>query len=291
MTQNESFTFLFYRVFAYAALRVLKTLQLGAFFPPKQKGSIISGAQRTLSKPRVHRQVVKAIAQDILGGTIVPGAVLPSESELCVRYNVSRSSLREAIKVLSTKGLVTARPRIGTTVRAREDWNLLDADLLSWSMDQAPNADFVLSLIEARQVIEPAAARFAALRATDCDIEPLETAFRDMEAAKAARDFAAFNVADIAFHQELLRASKNAVFQQLSNTIGAALAYSFRITVERSRDPGASLANHGEVIKRIRARDPGGAYAEMARLLDVAVLDLGLSRPEQETERRAGSQP
>ncbi len=244
-----------------------------------QKGeTIVSSRQRSASKPRVHQQVVKAIAQAILGNEIAQGEHLPSESDLCARYNVSRSALREAIKVLATKGLVSARPRVGTTVRQREEWNLLDADLLSWSMELEPDADFVLSLIEARQVIEPAAARFAALRASEADIAPMETAFREMERAKTARDFAAFNKADIEFHKALLRASRNAVFQQLSTTIGAALAYSFRITVDRARDPGASLSNHGEVVDLIRARDSSAAYAAMARLLDIAILDLGLSR-------------
>jgi GntR family galactonate operon transcriptional repressor len=238
----------------------------------------LSPPDRTLVKPRVHKQVVKTLAQRILRHDFAAGAPLPSEPELCADLNVSRSSLREAVKVLGSKGLVTSGPRIGTRVRASDDWNLLDPDVLAWSMELAPRPDLVLSLIEARQVIEPAAARFAALRAGSADIEPMQRAFEAMTRSKATQDFQAFNRADIAFHTALLRASRNIVFQQLATTIEAALAYSFRMTIERAQEPGASLPNHGEVIDRIRDRDADGAHASMVRLLNIAVVDLGLSR-------------
>ncbi|MCD7059558.1 FadR/GntR family transcriptional regulator [Pelagibacterium xiamenense] len=233
--------------------------------------------EKKLVKPRVHKTVVKQLAQRILNREWKPGTALPTEPELCEELNVSRSALREAIKVLGSKGLVTTRPRVGTVIQPNDDWNLLDEDLLRWSMDLAPSPQLVLSLIEARQVIEPAAARFAASRASAQDIEPLERAYADMARYKDAQDFAAFNQADIDFHKALLRASGNVVFHQLANIIGAALAYSFRLTIERAREPGASLPNHGEVIERIRARDTEGAYASMSRLLNIAIVDLGLS--------------
>jgi DNA-binding FadR family transcriptional regulator len=231
---------------------------------------------RTLIKPRVHRHVVKTLAQRILREDLKPGALLPPEADLCEDLKISRSALREAVKVLGNMGLVTTRPRTGTVVRNRDEWNLLDQDLLAWSMEIAPSPELVLSLIEARQAIEPAAARLAALRASAAELVPLEDAYRRMGEAKARQDFNEFNRADIDFHTALLRASGNIVFQQLSNTIGAALAYSFRMTVERAREPGASLPNHGEVIERIRQRDSEGAAASMARLLRIAVIDLGL---------------
>jgi GntR family transcriptional regulator, galactonate operon transcriptional repressor len=249
--------------------------------------AIVEATTRTLVKPRVHRHLVKTLAQSILRQEFKPGSLLPSEPELCETLNISRSALREAIKVLGGKGLVTPRPRTGTLVRPRDDWNLLDPDLLAWSMEIEPSAELVLSLIEARQVIEPAVARLAALRATEKDIAVVESAYQRMSEAMAVPDFDAFNEADIDFHKGLLRASHNIVFQQMSTTIGAALAYSFRLTMERAREPGASLPNHGEVIERIRLRDADGAYASMARLLDIAIIDLGLSSiPPQVPQRR-----
>ncbi|MVS98856.1 FCD domain-containing protein [Devosia sp. L53-10-65] len=237
----------------------------------------VAETTKTLLKPRVHRHVVKTLAQSILSNRFASGTALPSEPELCEEFSVSRSAVREAVKVLDSKGMVTTRPRTGSIVRPREDWNLLDPDILAWSMELQPSAELVLSLIEARQVIEPAAARLAALRATATSIAPMEDAFVRMTRFKSAQDFEAFNKADIDFHTALLRASGNIVFQQLSNTIGAALAYSFRLTVSRAQEPGASLPNHGEVIERIRMRDSEGAYASMARLLSIALVDLGLA--------------
>ncbi|GHA21905.1 transcriptional regulator [Devosia pacifica] len=231
---------------------------------------------RVLVKPRVHKIVVKELAVRILDRRWTSGMALPTEPELCEELNVSRSALREAIKVLGSKGLLTTRPRVGTVIQPTENWNLLDEDLLRWSMDLAPSPQLVLSLIEARQAIEPAAARLAASRASARDIDPIERAFDEMSRYKAEQDFEAFNNADIAFHTALLRASGNVVFHQLANMIGTALAYSFRVTMERAREPGASLPNHGEVIERIRARDAEGAFASMSRLLNIAVVDLGL---------------
>lgn len=237
-----------------------------------------AGNEKLMVRPRVHHQVVKSLATEIMRGTFPTGAQLPPEQELCERFNVSRSTLREAVRVLASKGLLAPRPRTGTTVRAREHWALLDPEVLRWSMELEPNSAFVLDLIEARQVIEPAAARLAAIRASEDDIADMQSAFLRMGEAKARLDFPAFNEADLAFHRALLRASHNVVFQQLATTMGTALAYAFRMTTERSREPGASLPNHGEVVSRIRARDPAGAFASMSRLLDIAIIDLGLSR-------------
>jgi len=239
---------------------------------------MLEEAAKPLLKPRVHRHVVQTLAMRILANEYAPGTALPPEPDLCAAFNISRSAVREAIKVLGSKGLVTTRPRIGTIVQPRGSWNLLDPDLLGWSMELQPTAELVLSLIEARQVIEPAAARFAALRASAADIAPLEDAFARMGRFKASQDFDAFNKADIDFHTALLRASGNIVFQQLSNTIGAALAYSCRLTSSRAREPGASLPNHGEVIQRIRMRDSEGAYASMTHLLNIAIVDLGIGQ-------------
>lgn len=230
---------------------------------------------RVLSKPRIHGQVVRAIATRILSGEFRPGSLLPSETELCETLKISRSALREAIRVLSAKGLVRTRPRVGTQVREIEDWSLLDPEMLEWSMACPPNPEFVRSLLEARRVIEPAAARFAALRASAKDVAELETAYERMERTMPD-DIVAFNVADVDFHRSLLRASHNLIFQQMWTTISAALAYSFRISTGQARAPADSLPYHRDVVERIRLRDPEGAHSSMSRLLDIAALDLAL---------------
>ncbi len=229
---------------------------------------------RQLVKPRVHQQVVETIARAILRGDFAASGYLPPEPQLCESMQISRSALREAVKVLGGKGLVTPRPHIGTLIRPRDEWNMLDPDLLAWSIEGEPDPKIVLSLIEARQVIEPAAARLAAQRATAADLAAMERAFLRMTAASEADDLPGYNVADQDFHTAMLAASHNFVFRQLATTIGAALAYSFRITSKRSRDLNHSLGNHGEVMEHIRMRDADGAGAAMLRLLDVAITDL-----------------
>jgi DNA-binding FadR family transcriptional regulator len=229
---------------------------------------------RPLTKPRVHQQVVETIARAILRGDYV--GYLPPEPQLCEALQISRSALREAVKVLGGKGLVSPRPHVGTMIRPRDEWNMLDADLLAWSIEGKPDPKVVLGLIEARQVIEPAAARLAAQRAAAADLATIERAFLGMSAAREVNDFTAYNAADKEFHTAILAASHNFVFRQLATTIGAALAYSFRVT---ARELGHALPVHGEVLEHIRMRDAEGASAAMLQLLDVAISDLEQHEP------------
>lgn len=235
---------------------------------------------RNLVKPRVHQLAVERIARAIIRGDYEASGSLPPEAQLCEALSISRSALREAVKVLGGKGLVSPRPRTGTLIRPRHEWNMLDADLLAWSMEYEPDTDMVRSLIEARKVIEPAVAGLAAQRATSEDLAAMEGAYLQMRAAKEARDFEDYNRADKDFHTALLAASHNFVFMQLASTVGAALAYSFKVTSHRSRDLGPSLDQHGEVAKRIRMRDAGGARTSMVDLLEFAIRDLNLPSPD-----------
>jgi DNA-binding FadR family transcriptional regulator len=231
---------------------------------------------RPLVKPRVHQQVVETIGRAILRGDYSATGYLPAEPQLCESLQISRSALREAVKVLGGKGLVSPRPHVGTVIRPRDEWNMLDSDLLAWSIEDRPDPKVVMGLIEARQVIEPAAARLAAQRATAKDLAAMERAFLGMTAAREANDFDAYNTADKDFHTAMLAASHNFVFRQLATTIGAALAYSFRVT---ARELGHALPIHGEVMEHIRMRDPDGASTAMMRLLDVAIHDLKQAGP------------
>ena len=230
---------------------------------------------RPLVKPRVHQQVVEAIARGILRGDYTD--YLPPEPQLCESLQISRSALREAVKVLGGKGLVSSRPHIGTMIRPRDEWNMLDADLLAWSMEGEADPKVVFALIEARRIIEPAGARLAAQRATAADLARIESAFLDMRAALEANDFESYNTADRDFHTAILAASHNFVLRQLTTTIGAALKYSFRFT---ARKLGHALPVHGEVLEHIRMRDADGASEAMLQLFDVAVSDLRQQAPE-----------
>ena len=120
---------------------------------------------------KIHGSVVDAIGRWILGGTYAPDDLLPREDDLAVELGVSRTSIREAVKVLSAKGLLQARRRVGVRVRDRDDWNLLDPQVLSWHPDVARDEAFITGLIEVRRIIKSSAAALgAAQRATAADL-------------------------------------------------------------------------------------------------------------------------
>ena len=141
---------------------------------------LMGDAART-HEGRIHGSVVDAIGRWILGGTYAPDDLLPREDDLAVELGVSRTSIREAVKVLSAKGLLQARRRVGVRVRDRDDWNLLDPQVLSWHPDVGRDEALITSLIEARRIIEPAAAALAAKRATAADLARIEQAYLGME--------------------------------------------------------------------------------------------------------------
>ena len=221
----------------------------------------------------LHGRVVHAIGRRILSGDLPPGALLPAELEL----GASRTVVREAIKVLAAKGLVESRPKIGTRVRPRDAWNLLDPDVLAWQQEGATNEVLLRELTEVRRVIEPAAAELAAARADARDVAALGRAFGEMErTAQAARgsDFEAFVQADMRFHLAILHACRNELLEQMSRVVYAALLVSFRAT---SRLPGrakASLPKHRAIFDAIRAKDPRGAGAAMRHLVQGTARDI-----------------
>jgi GntR family transcriptional regulator, galactonate operon transcriptional repressor len=235
---------------------------------------------------KVHGSVVRALGSRVMSGEIGPGEMLPREDDLALAYRISRTSVREAIKVLSAKGLVEARPRVGLRVRPRSDWNFLDPAVLSWHPDLTGDAALMRSLIEARRIIEPPAAGLAARRATAADLAAIEAAYLRMEDAIPA-DLAACRDADVAFHRAVIAASGNEVLSSLAGTIEAALRAVFLVTNRLMDRQSAALASHREVMERIRFRDEAGAVAEMNRLLDVAAEDLVPVSPDGGRRRKA----
>jgi GntR family galactonate operon transcriptional repressor len=226
---------------------------------------------------RVHDAVVRTIGAWVLGGRFAPGSILPREDELAAQFGVSRTSIREATKVLSAKGLIETRQRIGVRVRSRDDWRLLDPAVLAWHPDLRKDPELVASLLEARRIIEPAAAELAARRGTAADLAAVEAAYLSMERA-IPHDLEACCDADLAFHRSIITASHNVVLKGLIGTIEAALRASFLITTQLMENQVRTLSVHKDVLEKIRFRDTAGARNAMNRLLDVAADDLSLSR-------------
>lgn len=234
------------------------------------------GRARLYPSAGVHGQVAHEIGRSIVSGGVAEGANLPREAELAERFGASRQAVREALKVLAAKGLVVSRRRAGNAVLPRSSWNLLDPDVIAWHpADRIPPA-FLEDLIAMRHAIEPAAAVDAARRGDAVSIAAIGRALETMRAAEKPSE--AFFAADAAFHDAILLASGNAVFDRLGTLLGPLMRTSFEMhfrgveaaLVEPARIAAAvqfSLDRHAEVYRAIRDRDPAGARTATEALL------------------------
>lgn len=211
---------------------------------------------------------------DSLGRAIVTGRFddrhFPTEADLAREHAVSRSVTREAVKMLTAKGLLTARPRKGTTVQPASCWNLFDADVLRWLLERKFSLELLRQFTELRIAIEPAAAALAA-NAWDAEgLAAIYAGYDRMMAAEAGDDDAL--EADIAFHIAVLQASANPFFRQFRDVVETALRTSIRFT-NRFKGRTASLPQHHDVLSAIGRRDAQGASAAMTALIvDVMAL-------------------
>ena len=227
----------------------------------------------------LHGRIVHTLGRRILRGEIRPGDALEAGNGMAA----SRTALREAIKVLAAKGLVEAKPRIGTRVSPRESWNLLDPDVMAWQHDTTPRQTFLRKLTEVRAVIEPHAAALAAERADAAAIGELESAFNAMSAAlkapmmsgQARPDVDAFVEADMRFHLAILRACGNDLLEQMTRTVYSALLVSFQTTSRRPGSARRSLPKHRAILRAISAGQPSQAYSAMRTLVAETAREIG----------------
>nr|WKF57224.1 HTH-type transcriptional regulator LutR [Paraburkholderia busanensis] len=181
-------------------------------------------------------------------------------------FGVSRTVLREALRTLTSKGLIESRPRVGTRVRPRQAWNLLDVDVLDWYSRVAEPMTFALKLQEMREMIEPYAAGLAAASHTDVAFGALTQAHAAMVAARNVDEWVR---ADLAFHLSVLSACSNELLIPLGTLIERTLEAQLRLNAKRADVYNASLDEHTAVFEAIRERDADAARAAMASLLGV----------------------
>ena len=212
-------------------------------------------------------QVVEHLGRQILAGEVTVGERLPTESDLCDYFGVSRTIVREAVKALAAKGFVEVRTRTGTQVRPRSAWNLFDPDLLAWQADMGLDEEFLRKLVDVRRLIEPGAARLAALRITPAFAAALTHAYGDMQAAALVDDRDAFRDADSRFHTTLLEACGNELLLQLSRPIDAAMQVGFRTVSQVPGALGVSVPLHLVVLTAVVEHRPDEAAAAMEQLL------------------------
>ncbi|MBK3745489.1 FadR family transcriptional regulator [Paraburkholderia aspalathi] len=214
-----------------------------------------------------HAHVVDQLGRAIIAGEFSVGETLPGDTELEERFQVSRTVVREAMKTLSAKGLIVSRARVGTRVTERKRWNLLDADILSWHLDQGINEGFLSHLSEVRLAIEPYAAGLAAQNATGSDIENLRMLAEAMGDANHSAETLA--VADLKFHLAIAEASHNPFMRSISSLIEAALVGVFKISspAENPQKIKAGSLSHLDIVEAIANHDASAAEAAMKSVI------------------------
>jgi DNA-binding FadR family transcriptional regulator len=223
-------------------------------------------------------QVARELGRRVVAGVHKSGDFIEDEGALAEKFGVSRTVIREAVKILSAKGLVAIRRGIGTQVEPRSAWRLLDEDVLAWHQSAPPRVETLAQLMEMRLILEPNAAKWAASRATSDDLEAIQQAVESM--ARTTGEADAFVVADAGFHRAVLRAAHNEFMASLEGVIYAALLTSIGLTNLDPADNETSVPFHRAVSDAIARRDGEAAEELMRRLLSDTTERLHRRLPE-----------
>jgi DNA-binding FadR family transcriptional regulator len=208
----------------------------------------------------------------ILSGRYAIGSSLPPEPNLGEELGVSRTVIREAVKSLAAKGIVSTGPKVGTRVLPEDRWNWFDPDVILWQSRVGLTPEFLRDLQEMRRIVEPAAIRLAATRATETNIANAEAAYEGMR--KAVEQGGDYLTHDLKFHQALLLASGNRMMVQMSKALSALLRTSFEISTKIKDGPKGSLPLHRAVLDAVIARNPSRAEKAILALIDGAHDDI-----------------
>ena len=217
-------------------------------------------------------KIIRSLGTAIVRGQHPPGSVLPNEVQLLKRFSVSRTSLREAIKVLTAKGLLESVQRIGTRVRTKDCWDMFDPDVLSWHDLSIANEDLLHELMEVRLIMEPMAARLAAQRATPKDLRLLARAVSAMRAS--IDDPKAYEHSDALFHKSVFAATHNRFLMRFFEVIYKFLEVSFRLlqdyAIHNAEDRHRDCLDHEAICKAIEQRTMPAAENAMRKVVQSA---------------------
>jgi DNA-binding FadR family transcriptional regulator len=222
----------------------------------------------------VHGTTLDKLGEAIVAGRYPPGGTIPPEPTLCDELGVSRTVVREAVKSLVAKGLVSTGPKVGTKILASDEWNWFDPSVVAWQSKVGLTREYLRDLQELRRVVEPAAVRMAAQRATREDLAEIEQAFAGMKhAVEHGGDYVTY---DLRFHQGLLKACHNRMLVQMSKALSSLLRTSFEISTSRKDGPRNSLPLHRAVLDAVIAHEPARAEKAIILLIDGAREDIEL---------------
>jgi GntR family transcriptional regulator, galactonate operon transcriptional repressor len=226
----------------------------------------------------IHGYLAATLGREIVAGVHPPGSLLPNAPAICQRFGVSRTVLREAYNLLAAKALIVARPKVGTRVRPKAEWRILDPDVLAWHLQAGPGETFISDLFELRQMVEPAAAALAAEGRVPGTIKRIAEAFDRMERFRDGQ--AGLIEADLDFHMAILGATSNPFLTAFGSLIHASLQFAFRISWGgAARIQDARLHQHGLILAAIREGAPNRARRRMTELLRDSLDDARRSPP------------
>lgn len=217
-----------------------------------------------ISGTSVHASLAGEIGLRIVRGDYPPGTILPNEQQWSQTFEVSRSAVREAIKMLMAKSLLASRPKVGSWVEPRERWNLLDRDVLNWYSSLPNREPFLKTVQEFRYIIEPEATALAAKRRTSEQMEEITKACVEMGTARTLPER---TKADTRFHLAILRASGNELLVPLGVLIESALDQLFVFVTREANDLRHAQSLHEDIEKCIRLQRPDAARRAVRRLL------------------------
>ncbi|MCQ8242288.1 FadR/GntR family transcriptional regulator [Rhizosaccharibacter radicis] len=224
---------------------------------------VVIPAGRSLSN---HAAVARALGIDIIARRLSGGDKLPSDAELCARFGVSRPVLREAVKTLAAKGLLSTKTRVGTLVRDPAAWNMFDGDVLAWHLDVGIGTRFLRHLADIRLAVEPQAASLAAMRRTEEDLDGLQRLMAEF--AERVRNGLDLAEADCALHLAIAAASGNPFMRSIGAVVQVALRASFQLSAPvgaAGRD--RTVRTHERIVAAIAGRDSIGAAAAMTEVI------------------------
>ncbi len=213
-----------------------------------------------------HAEIARTIGIDIISGRYAEGVKLPGDAELTVIFGVSRPVLRESVKTLVAKGLLSTKVRVGTVVRERAAWNMFDADVLAWHLDVGIDMRFVRDLAEIRLAVEPRAAALAAGRRTDADLAEMSRSIAAMRREPSAS--IGFADADLNLHIAVANASGNPFMRSIGGVIEAALRASFLLSAPAEQDErDTAILSHQRIVDAIARKDSAAAAEAMTGVI------------------------
>lgn len=239
---------------------------------PRSRARLMdSEGQVTHSRRGLHGRVVDYLGAQIINGVLLPGFIIDPD-RLIAEMQVSRTVLREAFKVLTSKGMLDARPHTGTFVLGRERWNLLDADVIRWRNANGPDARLLRELEEVRQMVEPWGSRLAAERRTEQEMAGIREAFESLAETESSESTATAD-ADVRFHRILLAAAHNELLDRLERLLEPLLRVRDVIAHQSNESELGFVDSHRAVVDCVQVRDADGAFAAMTALLRGAAAD------------------